>query len=510
MSNTMLDWALWYRSQNLSIIPVQGKVPLIKWAKYQEEIASETQIKAWWEQHPTADIGMVTGTISNRLIVDIDGDTGKASYDRLSLPDTAKVQTKRGFQLHYNYPTGLKVKSTLAGLLPGIDTRGEAGIAVLPPSKFSDGSGRYSWINDLNTPLAECPEWLLKLLEEKSKPKQVELNGNTSWLKEKLDAIAPGNRNASFTAIAGSLRSRGYSSGDIFELLRDKATGLDFQLTELRTVCDSVSQYEPRRDISYQVNTEAQSVEAFLADEQKVEWIVPGILAKRSIGFIAGQPSTTKSWLLFDLAIECARGGGFWGGKFPTNSAKVLLVDGERFKGETQRRLKALLVEKNLEQKNISSNLFIKCDSTTRLNLPQSFDAFKRLLSEIQPELILWDSFATAHSSGENDRMEIQKVLELIKQIREEFGCSFLFVNHESKMSLHTEPGQSKQPSMSDMMGSIAVPAAAELVISVKRKDEDSCIAYMVKSTLASKIEPFSVQVVDTKDDKSAIAVKCS
>ncbi len=213
-------------------------------------------------------------------------------------------------------------------------------------------------------------------------------------------------------------------------------------------------------------------------------------------------PQTAKSWMAFDLAIEVAKGGGLWLGKFPVNAGKVLLVEAERFKGETQRRIKSL-ISASMGQ-NITSSLqdalHVKTGSTTRLNLPQSFDAFRKLLAEHKPDLVIWDSFATAHTVGETDRMSIQAVLENIKSLRDEFGCAFFFVNHDTKQSLQHQPGESKQPSMSDMQGNIAVSAVAEMMLSVKRKDDETCMVYNVKNTLASAIQPFSVQVVDVTD----------
>ncbi len=266
-----------------------------------------------------------------------------------------------------------------------------------------------------------------------------------------------------------------------------------FPLEELKIICESVGQYQPK----VQVNTDAQSVSDFLADEQRVEWIVPGLIAKRSINFIHGMPMTAKSWMAFDLAITMAKGGGHWLGKFPTNGGKVLLIEAERFRGETQRRIKGLLNGQGLDVQSVSDAMCVKTGSTTRLNLPQSLDALKNLLAKEKPVLVIWDSFATAHTVGETDRMSIQAVLENIKSLRDEFGCAFFFVNHDTKMSLQHQPGESKQPSMSDMQGNIAVAAVAEMMLSVKRKDDETCMVYNVKNTLNSAIEPFSVSVID-------------
>lgn len=497
MSNTMLDWALWYQKQGLSIIPVSGKVPLIPWKEYQERCASEEEIKAWWEKWPEADIGMVCGNRWDRFVIDIDGSEGVRQMLEFDLHPTIKVRTKRGYQLHYKYPKSFEGKTTLAGILPGVDTRGEGGYVKLPPSKFSDGSGRYTWEN--NTQLEMLPSVFLDCLKAFNKPKVVDKESGESWLEEKLKGLKNGNRNSTFTSIAGSLRSRGYSSSDIYTLLREKAEGVEFSLEELRTITESVGSYTPKTVVQ-----ETQSITEFLKDEQKVDWLVPGLIAKRSIGFIAGLPETSKTWCMMDLAIEVAKGGGKWLGKFPVNAGKVLFVDQERFKGETQRRFKNLISGKT-DITSITA-LNVKSGSTTRLNFQPSFDAFKRELLEMRPDLVIVDSFATFHTVAENDRTEIQKVLELVKQLRNEIGCTFMFINHEGKSVLNHEPGEVKAPNAADMMGSIGVPAAAEVVFSVRRKDEDSCMVYQTKNTLSAKVPPFQVSVIDVPEGIKVVA----
>lgn len=499
--SSMYEWAKFYLSQGLPVFPVQGKTPLIKWGIYQERLPSEEEIKEWWTKWPNADIGMVTGTISSRLVVDIDSEEGEKALSKFSIPVTLEVRTKRGRQLHFLCSKFSEAKTTIAGLLPAVDIRGQGGYVKLPPSSFSDNSGRYAW--GVETGLSKTPQWLIDLLIENSKPRVV-TSSDSSWLQEKLNGLTNGNRNQTFCSIAGSLRSRGWGSSDIFSLLDPHARLVNFSQDELQKICDSVGTYTPRI-----ANDKSESFSKFLEHEEKVQWIVPGIIARNSLGFTAGLPMTSKTWMLMDLALEAARGGGQWLGKFPVNPAKVMFIDQERFRGETQRRFKALMQGKGLSSDRLNETLNVKCGSTIRLNVPASFDAFRHELSEYRPDLVIIDSFATFHTAAENDRTEIQRVLERIKQLRTEFSCAFLFINHETKGVLHMEPGEEKKtPSMADMVGSIGVSAAAEEVLTVRRKDAETCVVYNTKNSLASAFAPFNVVVEDMDTEKTKIKVR--
>lgn len=316
----------------------------------------------------------------------------------------------------------------------------------------------------------------------------------------RLANIPEGSRNNTLTSLAGSLRAKGFSEQEIYGFLEPKAKEIGIGDTELWSICRSVGRYKPNN-----VSENGSSIEAFLQDLETVDWLVPGLIAKKSIGFVAGLPETGKTWMLIDLAIEAAKeNGGLWLGRFPVNHAKVLFIDQERFKGETQRRLKAVLSAKNLVSGTLASHLFVRCGTTTRLDLPHSFDAFHKEMTEIRPDLVIIDSFATIKIAEENNRREIQNVLEKIKELRNEFGCTFLFIHHESKAAFNTE--DAGDPSIAQMAGSVAIPAAAELVLTV-RKQGDSSMVYNTKNTLSSSIAPFLVKVEDAAIDKSKIKV---
>lgn len=203
MSN-MLDWALLYASQGLSVIPVRGKTPLVLWKEFQERRATEDEIRNWWAQFPDADVALVTGPISNRFVLDSDGPIGQLNIDTRKIRPTACVRTRRGRQYHFNFPVAFSAKTTVAAVFEEIDTRGVGGIVLLPPSLCSDGT-RYEWIGDMNTPLAEPPQWLLDKLSEK--PNLENTSGLSStkepWLEELLQGVGDGLRHQSLIKLGG-------------------------------------------------------------------------------------------------------------------------------------------------------------------------------------------------------------------------------------------------------------------------------------------------------------------
>lgn len=68
--------------------------------------------------------------------------------------------------------------------------------------------------------------------------------GNSpGWVKETLDGLSEGNRNDSFTRLAGKLRSGGFTSDDIYSILEPHAGAHHFSSEELGQVVKSVSKY---------------------------------------------------------------------------------------------------------------------------------------------------------------------------------------------------------------------------------------------------------------------------
>lgn len=322
------------------------------------------------------------------------------------------------------------------------------------------------------------------------------------WVSEVLGSLQEGNRNQSFTRVAGKLIGQHWAPEEILALLSPHAEKIGFDLKELQVIVTSVSRYAvstARDDLDASL-----SVDAFLESQKKVEWVCEPIIARNSIGFVAGLPETMKTWLLIDLAVECARGGGKWLGLFPVKAARVLYVDQERFRGETQRRFNGVLRSKGIEPMSLKDSLYVRCGTTTRIDIESSYQAFRSELLRLKPDLVVVDSFATFHTRDDNSRMEVQSVMERIKSLRQDCGCSMVFVDHENKSvftdGLDLRKGQRVEVSAFRMAGSVAKPAAAEFMLTVRRFDAQTSAVFHTKSTLSRTVPSFFVRVTDAEN----------
>jgi hypothetical protein len=475
-----------------NVMPVRDKKPLISWKRLTETAQTAEEKAAILETGIPGALGIVTGEVSNLFVLDIDGPEGEKSIEGKHIPRTWTVRTPHGVHYYFRWTSALdECVTTRAGVLPGVDVRGSGGYVVF-----------YGWeIAPSLAPLASPPQWLLDAL---SKKESREVAGGPLVV---LEQLKPGNRNQSFASLAGGLRARGYSVEEMYALLEPKAKEVDFPVEELMLVCRSIGRYTPTMPPSASEISQGTSIEEFLVDEKPIEWICKPFIAEQSIGIMGGLPESRKSWVLVDLAIECARGGGLWMGKFPVKGCKVLLIDQERSKSEVQRRLKAVLAGKGLLASDIRDSLFVRSGTSTRIDLQPSFDAFRKEMSDIRPSLVLVDSFATFHTKQETNRMEIQQVMERIKQIRSEFNCAVVLIHHATKMSYQSQR-EGEAPSYLDLAGNVAIPAAAEMCLGIVKHDEETSFVHHTKCTQGTKMAPFLVKVRDAKPDGSEIVVE--
>ena len=83
----------------------QCKTPIISWTPFQTRHPTEKEICEWFDQNPDANIGIVTGRISNLVVFDLDSeDALEYAEARGGFPDTPKAKTGKGYHFYMRYP----------------------------------------------------------------------------------------------------------------------------------------------------------------------------------------------------------------------------------------------------------------------------------------------------------------------------------------------------------------------------------------------------------------------
>ncbi len=199
----------------------------------------EVMLRGWLAKWPDANWGLATGAGSGIFVLDVDGAKGRESLIGRELPDGPIVGTGRddGGQHHYfrNRP-GLRNRAAMA---PGLDTRGEGGYVLIPPSVHKTGA-LYEWLSPFTRDaLPDTPEWLYE--EAKTKAAR----------GYNLSALNPGSRNMDLASFAGKMRHDGASPAAIantVHFINDEQSD-PLPDAEVDAIAASIGKYAPQASL---------------------------------------------------------------------------------------------------------------------------------------------------------------------------------------------------------------------------------------------------------------------
>lgn len=309
---TFLDIALALAAQGVHVHPLKpsDKPPITEHGK-NDATTDEAQIRAWWEKHPDANVGISCGP-SDRCVVDVDhGLSGPEDFEawrkRNGLPETYTVQTGRPeFGVHMYY----------RGVIP--DTpweldgcRGEiksAGGYVLAAGDKHPSGNKYRVLCDV--PVAPVPDKVRQLRAIKSKV-------------GKAGQPITENRNVALTSIAGKWRNDGMTRECLeVALLQHNedycVPPLDDE--EVRRIAASVSRYdvpEPAGEVFIGGQKQEKTITdwraRYLTFEQlraapPTSFLIDGFLPLDSITAIAAPVGQRKSLVALNVAWSLCTG----------------------------------------------------------------------------------------------------------------------------------------------------------------------------------------------------------
>lgn len=180
--------------------------------------------------------------------------------------------------------------------------------------------------------------------------------------------------------------------------------------------------------------------------QEEIEWTVDGLIQKEGNGLILGDSGTSKSVLIFDLAVHLVAGVAWFQHKIPERK-RVGLVAREDAPGLSQNRLKRLVdgadesVKMFLDCVDLEHWLYINTRAqreTWSLQKESDIQDIIESTKERGIQLLFFDVFRELWEGNENDNQETAKVLAQAKRIGREAKCQVAIVHHLSKSGTGT------------------------------------------------------------------------
>jgi len=176
--------------------------------------SDDEQVRDWWVQCPTANIGVRPAL--GVVVVDVDPRAGGATaLAELSRPHGGLSPTWTAYTggggLHAWYRVAAPLR---AKLCTGVDLKHHSGYVVMPPSLHASGR-RYTWGNAL--PIADAPDWLLPMLRRpapvlRSVHASVFASGNDDGLVRLVAAPGGDRHNRLFWAVRRAVERDGLTA----------------------------------------------------------------------------------------------------------------------------------------------------------------------------------------------------------------------------------------------------------------------------------------------------------
>jgi hypothetical protein len=173
---------------------------------------------------------------------------------------------------------------------------------------------------------------------------------------------------------------------------------------------------------------------------ETIEWTVDGLIQKDGNGLILGDPGTSKSLAVFDLALHLVAGVAWFHHKIP-HRVKTALVTREDAPGLSQSRLKRLLEGSEAVREwtigiDLEDWLYVNTREqreTWTLQKETDVQEIIESIKERQIKICFFDVFRVLWHGNENDSQETAAVLESAKRIGREADCQVGLVHHVSK-----------------------------------------------------------------------------
>ncbi|MBC7540681.1 MAG: AAA family ATPase [Bacteriovorax sp.] len=185
---------------------------------------------------------------------------------------------------------------------------------------------------------------------------------------------------------------------------------------------------------------------------EKIEWVVDGLLARESTSLVIAQPKVGKSELSRDLSASVAKGESFLG--FSTKRGPVLLIPLE----ENRKVMKEKFNNRGLTSSD--NNLFI-AKTGNRITIVEDLE---EAIIKFNPALVIIDTLQRVVGCDDmNDYTKTYNKIMPFNKLARKYGCHILFIHHANKY------GNSGQQSV---LGSTGLPGSVDMLVYLQKNED--------------------------------------
>ena len=500
-----VDAALDYLRRGWSVIPIDAasKRPLIAWAAYQRKRATPAEVRDWYARTPDAGVGIVTGQISQLVVVDFDGEAvGKLA----EWPETYEVTTPRGVHRYYLIGPDDRARTGVSMFGKGVDVRGEGGYVIAPPTERHDG-GSYELVNDTE-PLWRPGRLVASPLVESSPASPFEAmelppeDDGELWVARALvNGASEGGRNDMLARLVGYFAGKGLDQDvTLVQMLQWGARCVPpLDPEEVSTTVESVHRTAERRtkegdranapDVKPVDDTAPPvrflSLASFIVKfgGHEVEWLIDRWVPAASILFAVSPPECFKSWLVGEFAVSVATGTPLFGDeRFKVERpGPILYLQQEDMHGQTAGRLHIQILGRPAEVTPpgelpaflpaFAENMDIQEDRDFHFENKAAVARLEEKIEQIRPKLVVFDPLYSMVST-DDFMVKAARQMRILKLWRDRYGCAFVLVHHAGKgngLSFDRERAWGSQFLNAFVEGGFQIGKLADAHMAVKR-----------------------------------------
>jgi hypothetical protein len=493
-----LKAALAMASRGLRVFPGRdnGKEP--RFAGWQAGATTDpAQIKKWLRQYPKANYIVVP---DNHIVVDIDCKHSKPGFEnaaKLGLPLTYTIETTTGGQHQYFksdapvdsgnnvYGDGVDIKSGTSGYVVGpgsvIDGKlyrciqkgriadAPACIKTRPAKPKDKDATREAIATDPDNAVTTA-----KLLLESFPPAIEGQGGDRHTLKAAMcvrDLGVPQERAAEAMAAWNEKCEPPWTPDDLDKKISNayryaknpqgalSPEGLGFTLVEAPATETSVPN-QSRRTL--------RSRDATLNSLRTPNYLVKGLLYKRSLAMLFGNYSAGKTFVLLSLCAHLAEGCTWFG--FRVRQARVLYFTWEGDVGMEKRNV--ALYQKHSDFKSGFTIEFLNApiltDGPGRAHVMSVIEEYTK--QNGPPDLIVFDPLQDALGGNDSDPAFIEPYKKFIRKLRAETSACILTVHHTGHTNQDRARGHSSLPAAMDCV--LWVDKSQKTISTTKARDD--------------------------------------